>query len=61
MKAKPKESCKEMFNKLGILTLYSKHIFSILMFVVKHKDSFAINMELHKINTPKNQTFTLLW
>jgi hypothetical protein len=51
MKAKPKDSCKEMFGKMGILTLYSQYIFSILMFVVKHKDLFTINMELHKINT----------
>jgi hypothetical protein len=51
MKAKPKDSCKEMFSKLGILTLYSQYVFSILMFVVKHKDLFTINMELHKMNT----------
>jgi hypothetical protein len=51
MKAKPKDSCKEIFSKLGIVTLYSQYIFTILMFVVKHKDLFTINMELHKINT----------
>jgi hypothetical protein len=51
MKAKPKDSCKEMFSKLGILTLYSQYIFSILMCVVKHNELFTINMELHKINT----------
>jgi hypothetical protein len=49
IKTKPKDSCKEMFSKLGILTPYSQCIFSILMFVVKHKDLFTINMELHKI------------
>jgi hypothetical protein len=47
-KAKPKDSCKEMFSKLGILTLYSQYIISIPMFVVKYKDLFAINTELHK-------------
>jgi hypothetical protein len=51
MKAKPKDSCKEMFSKLGVLTLYSQYIFSILMFVVKNKDLFTINMKLEKINT----------
>jgi hypothetical protein len=50
MEAEPKDSCKEMSGKLGILTLYSQYIFSILMFVVKHKDLFTINVELHKIN-----------
>jgi hypothetical protein len=51
MEAKPKDSCKEMFSKLGILILDSQYIFSIIMFVVKHKDLFTINMDLHKINT----------
>jgi len=40
-----------MFSKLGILTLYSQYIFSIVLFVVKHKDIFTFNVELHKINT----------
>jgi hypothetical protein len=40
MKAKPKDSCRELFKKLGMLTLYSQYIFSTLMFVVKHKDLF---------------------
>ena len=51
MKAKAKDSCRTMFSKLGILTLYSQHIFSTLTFVVKHKDIFTFNFELHKINT----------
>jgi len=40
-----------MFRKLGILTSYSEYIFSILMFVIKHKDIFTCNTELHNINT----------
>jgi hypothetical protein len=51
MKAKPKDSCRELFKKLRILTLYSKYIFSTLMFVVKHKDLFKVNTEVHEINT----------
>jgi len=51
MKAKARDSCRPMFSKLGILTLYSQYIFSILMFAVKHKDIFTYNIELHKINT----------
>jgi hypothetical protein len=51
MKAKPKDSCKELFSKLGRLTLYSQYIFSTLVFVVMHKDLFALNMEFHSINT----------
>ena len=51
MKAKSRDSYWAMFSKLGILTLYSQYIFSVLMFVVKHKDIFTFNIELHKINT----------
>jgi hypothetical protein len=54
MKAKARDSCTEMFSKLGILTLYS-HIFSTLMFVVRHKDIFTVNAELHKINTQQKR------
>jgi hypothetical protein len=50
-KAKPEDSCRELFKKLGILTLNSQYIFSTLMFVVKHKDLFKVNTELHEINT----------
>jgi hypothetical protein len=50
MKAKPKVSHKEFFSKFGILTLYSQYIFSTIVFVAKHKESFALNMEFHSIN-----------
>ena len=50
MKAKARDSCREMFSKLGILTLYSQYIFSTLMVVIRHKDIFTVNKELHKIN-----------
>jgi hypothetical protein len=56
MKAKPKDSCKEMFSKLGILTLYSQYI---LMFVVNYKVIFTINTELHKINTHQKLDFSV--
>jgi hypothetical protein len=51
MKAKARDSCREMFSKFVILTIYSQYIFSSLMFVVKLMDIFKINVKLHKINT----------
>jgi hypothetical protein len=51
MKAKLEDSYKELFIKLGILILYFQYMFSILMFVVKHKNLFTINMEFDKIST----------
>jgi len=41
----------ELFCILGILILYSQNIYSTLMFVVKHKDIFTLNVELHNLNT----------
>src|SRR5215510_574842 len=51
MKAKAGDSCREMFSKLGILTLYSQYIFSTLMFVITHEEIFTVDIELQKINT----------
>jgi hypothetical protein len=57
MRAKAEDSCKELFSRLGILTLYPQYIFSTLMFVIKHKDTFTINTEFHKINTCQKLDF----
>jgi hypothetical protein len=38
-------------------TVQTYYIFSFLMFVVKHKDLFTINMEFHKINTCQKSDF----
>jgi hypothetical protein len=51
MKAKARESCRNMFKELGILTLYSQYIYSILMFVVSHREIFTFNNEVHGLNT----------
>jgi hypothetical protein len=51
MRAKASDFCREMFSKLGILTLYSQYILSTLMFLVKNKDLFTANTEIHEINT----------
>jgi len=51
MKANVRESCRDMFRDLGILTLYSQYIYSILMFVVSHKEIFISNNELYGLNT----------
>jgi hypothetical protein len=50
MKAKTMDSCKGLFKRLGILTLYSQYIYSTLMFAVKHKDIFKVNTEVQGIN-----------
>ena len=46
-----KVSCRDLFKKLYILPLQSQHIFFLLMFVVKNKDFFKMNSEVHIFNT----------
>ena len=41
MKAKAKDFCREMFCKLGILTLHSQYIYSTLMLIVKHRHIYT--------------------
>jgi hypothetical protein len=49
-----RESCRPLFNQLQILTLPSQYIYSLLIFVVKNKDLFLRNSEIHTINTRNN-------
>jgi len=49
-----RESCRPLYNQLQIVTLPSQYIFSLLMFVVKNKDLFLLNSDIHTINTRNN-------
>jgi hypothetical protein len=51
MNSDSKASCHEFFKKLYILPLYSKYIFSILLFIVKNRPLFNTNSDLHNFNT----------
>jgi hypothetical protein len=44
-------SCRELFKKLKILPLPSQYIFSLLLLVIKNRDLFKSNSEIHSINT----------
>jgi len=50
-------SCWQLFKDLNILPIQSQYIYSILLFVTKHKDQFLSNSQVNKINT--RQTFDL--
>jgi hypothetical protein len=45
------DSCRQLFNQYQILTLPAQYIFSLVMFVVKFKDFFQSNSEIHDLNT----------
>jgi hypothetical protein len=43
--------CRELFRKLQILPLYSQCIYSLLMFVVKNRNTLKWNCDIHNIGT----------
>ena len=49
-----RDSCRQLFKTLQILTARSQYIFSLLVFVVKHKELFLSNSEIRNINTRHN-------
>jgi hypothetical protein len=54
-----RDSCHDLFKKLQILPLYSQYINSLLMFVVKNRDLFELNSDIHEINIRHNNDFHL--
>ena len=48
--------CRQLFTRLEILPLQSQYIFSVLLlFVVKNKDLYTTNQEIHNITTRSNR------
>jgi len=52
-----RESCREAFKNMEIMTLYSQYIFSLILFAVKNKHLFTSNKEIH---THKTRNYTNL-
>jgi hypothetical protein len=50
-KSRSRDSCRQLFKRLP---LQSQYIFSVLLFVVKNKDLYSTNQEIHNINTRSN-------
>jgi len=55
-----RESCRELFKELKILTLSSPYIFSLLLFVVNKRDYFVSNSVYHNINTRPKKNYACL-
>jgi hypothetical protein len=49
-----RDSCKQHFRNLHIMTLYSQYIFSIIIFTLNNKHLFSSNNEIHKYDTRNN-------
>jgi len=49
--SRPKTSCKPLFQSLGILTITSQNILSLMKFLLQNQEKFTSNIEVHNINT----------
>jgi hypothetical protein len=49
-----RDSCRQIFKQHQILTIYGQYIYSLLMFVVKFKELFSQNSDIHDRNTRYN-------
>jgi hypothetical protein len=46
-----RDSCREIFKRMQIMTLYSQYIYSVLLFAVNNKHLFTANNEIHNYKT----------
>ena len=51
MECRRKQSCRELFIKLGILPLPAQYIFSLLLFLNKNKNLFTANSTIYQYAT----------
>jgi hypothetical protein len=55
-----RNSFRELFKELKILTRSSQHILSLLLFVVNNRNYFVSNSVYHIINTTQKIIYTCL-
>jgi len=48
---RPRDSRREIFKRMQILTFYSQYIYSLLLFTVNNIHLFTLNNEIHEHNT----------
>jgi len=53
-KSRSRDSCRHLFKRLEILPLQPQYILSVLLFMVKNKDLYTTNQEIHNITTRSN-------
>jgi hypothetical protein len=51
---RPRDSCREVFKSMEIMTLYSQYIYSLVLYTVNNKHLFDTNNEIHKYKTRNN-------
>jgi hypothetical protein len=47
---KSRDSCRQLFTEIQILPLPSQYILTLLLFVIKNKNHYKVNLEVHNID-----------
>ena len=56
---KPRDSCREAFRNMEIMTLYSQYIYSLILYTLNNKHLITTNNEIHKYKTSNNHNLHL--
>jgi len=54
-----RDSCREVFKSMEIITLYSRYIYSLVLYTINNKHLFDTNNEIHKYKTRNNNNLHL--
>ena len=54
-----RDSCRQLYKQLQILTFPGQYIFSLLMFVIKYREFFPSHSDVHDRNTRYNSNLHL--
>ena len=57
--ARTRDSCREVFKSMEIMTLYSQYICSLVLYTINNKHLFDTNNEIHKYKTRNNNNLHL--
>jgi hypothetical protein len=52
-----RESCRDLFKRYQIFTLYTQYIYSLVLFTIKNIHLFTINKEIHGHDTRNFNNF----
>ena len=55
--SRSKDSCRKLLFNVEILTLPSQYIFSLLLLMIRNKNQFLVNSEIHHIDTRQHANF----
>ena len=51
---RPRDSCREVFNSMEIVILYSQYIYALILYTINIKHLLDTNNEIHKYKTRNN-------